>query len=111
MIKYHLTCMLTVEDQPQGYPRFAALIGSHPSFHICRHFANIRARILLLKQDRIVLLEAQLGQVDRAEPRPLFLGNARRDGNEKRAEILAALDTALADYGVWFPLAISDPSI
>ena len=30
----------------------------------------------------------------------MFLGSGRRDGNVKRAEILAELETALADYGV-----------
>lgn len=30
----------------------------------------------------------------------MFLGSARRDGNVKRAEILAELEIALADYGL-----------
>ena len=101
---YLIRQLYIVEDQPQGYPQFAAVIGSHPSFHVCRRFATIRARLLLLKQDRIVTLEAQLRQVDRREPRPLFLGSARRDGNAERVEVMAALETALADYGMFFLL-------
>ena len=89
----------SVEDYPQGYPRFAALVGSHSSFHICRRFSTVRARILLLKQDRVVQLEEQLNAIDRNEPRPLVLGNARRDKSAERAKILAELETALMEYG------------
>ena len=38
-----------VEDYLPGYPRFAALVASHDSFHLCRRFSNLWARLLLLK--------------------------------------------------------------
>ncbi|KAF8862660.1 hypothetical protein BDZ45DRAFT_584922 [Acephala macrosclerotiorum] len=90
--------MNTVEDAPEGYPRFSAFIGAHSSFCICRRFSMVRARLLLLKQDRVSVLEAQLEKVDCEETKFLFLGNARRDKNEKRKAVLTQLDVALADY-------------
>lgn len=59
----------------------------------------MRARLLLLKRDEISELEMQLDQIDREEPRRLFLGSRRRDTNLGRRQVLARLDTALADYG------------
>lgn len=92
--------MTTVEDYRPGYPQFAALIGSHTSFHVCRRFLRVRARLLLLKQDELSVLESQLDQIDREETRELFLGNRRRDTNPERKEILTKLETALVGYGM-----------
>jgi hypothetical protein len=88
-----------VEDYPAGLPRFASLIGSHPSFSVCRRFSNVRARLLLLKQDKVSLLEKNLMGIDTDEARPLFLGSSRRDANTARIAILAELDAALRDLG------------
>lgn len=59
----------------------------------------MRARLLLLKQDQLSLLEQQLDRIDYEEPRKLFLGNSRRDGNESRKHVLAGIDRSLRDYG------------
>ena len=88
-----------VEDYPRGYPQFTRLITAHPSFSIARRFLATRARLLLVKQDKLLRLEERLDEVDRMEPRKLFLGNLRRDGNESRKEILKAMNKALKDYG------------
>lgn len=96
--------VVVVEDFRPGYPRFAALIASHTSFHVCRRFLRIRARLLLLKQDELSLLESQLDRIDHEETRKLFLGNRRRDKNPERKEILMKLEVALASYGE-FPLS------
>jgi hypothetical protein len=94
-------CLLTsVEDYPSGYPRYSALIASHDSFHLCRRFSNLRARLLLLKQDRLSLLEKQLQKIDREEVAILSLGSSRRDSNSERNSILSQIDKALADYGM-----------
>lgn len=61
-------------------------------------------RLLLLKQDEITLLEAALDNSDNEETRPLFLGNARRDANPDRKQIIQKLTTALAEYGNPFAL-------
>lgn len=88
-----------VEDYPQGYPRFSALISSHPSFSLCRRFSNLRARLLLRKQDRLALLERRLERLDAEEENRLALGSIRRDDNEERLALLAEIDEALLDYG------------
>ncbi|KAH8892123.1 hypothetical protein GQ53DRAFT_647011, partial [Thozetella sp. PMI_491] len=89
---------LAVEDFPAGYPRFAALVSSHRSFHVFRRFMRLRARLLLQKQDRLSLLESQLDEIDRNEPRPLFLGNIRRDSNRAREDLLNQINVAISDY-------------
>ena len=76
-------------------------MGSHPSFHVCRRFTRLRARLLLVKQDELSSLEAQLDEVDRQETRLLFLGNRRRDKNGERLELIAKIDDALSDYGMF----------
>ncbi|KAF1997781.1 hypothetical protein P154DRAFT_440363, partial [Amniculicola lignicola CBS 123094] len=87
-----------VEDLPMGYPRFTGLIGAHIAFSLSRRFPSLRARLLLLKQDRVVLLESRLEEIDRNEERPIFLASMRRDHNPERKAVLEELDTALCDY-------------
>ena len=88
-----------VKDYPNGYPRFSALSAALPSFQICRRFRAVRSRLLLLKQDEVAELELKLDEIDRTEPRPIYLGSRRRDANAERKQVLARLDAALADYG------------
>jgi hypothetical protein len=95
---------LSVEDYRPGYPRFSALIAAHDSFYLCRRFSNLHARLLLLKQDKLSLLEKQLEKIDQEETAVLFLGTSRRDRNEERIAVLSAIDASLADYGVTSPL-------
>ncbi|KAE9363029.1 hypothetical protein N431DRAFT_357402, partial [Stipitochalara longipes BDJ] len=87
-----------VEDYRPGYPRFAALIGAHTSFHICRRFPNLRARLLLIKQDKLSLLEKQLNRIDNDENAILSLGSIRFDHDVERSIVLSDIDAALADY-------------
>ncbi|KAH6874920.1 hypothetical protein B0T10DRAFT_414859, partial [Thelonectria olida] len=87
-----------VEDYPQGYPRFSALMASHASFQILRRFSNVRARLLLLAQDRVSHLEARLNEIDREEACPIFLASSRRDKNEERKVVVADLQDALKSY-------------
>lgn len=87
-----------IEDYRPGYPRYSALVAAHDSFHICRRFSNIRARLLLLKQDKLAILEERLERIDKEERAALFLGSSRDDRNEERASVLAQTDQALADY-------------
>ncbi|KAM0461566.1 hypothetical protein ACHAPV_004272 [Trichoderma viride] len=88
----------TFKDFPQGYPRFSALLASHDSFHLCRRFSALRTRLLLLKQDRLTILEKRLEKLDRGEVARLSLGTCRADKNEDRHAILAEIDNALTDY-------------
>lgn len=54
--------------------------------------------MLLLKQDKLSLLEKRLEKLDRDEPILLRLGSSRRDNNTERNAVVAEIDAALADY-------------
>ncbi|CAI0654757.1 unnamed protein product, partial [Colletotrichum noveboracense] len=87
-----------VEDYRAGYPRFAALIAANGPYFISRRFLRLRARILLLKQDHLSVLEERLDQLDENEESPLFLGKSRCDKNEARRSLLREMELCLADY-------------
>ena len=59
--------------------------------------------MLLFKQDDISL---ELKQIDATEPKLLYNGCRRRDGNETRKSVLAKLEIAVAKYG-WSSLDLS----
>lgn len=92
-----------VEDYRPGYPRFTALLAAYDPYIICRRFTKLRARLLLLKQDRLTVLEERLEEVDRKETRPMFLGVSRCDANAERASVLSEVESQLADYGGYLP--------
>ncbi|KAK0725192.1 hypothetical protein B0H67DRAFT_569862 [Lasiosphaeris hirsuta] len=87
-----------IEDFPNGYPRYSALIATYSPFHISRRFSHLRIRLLLLKQDRLSMLEKQLEDIDKSEGAPLFLGSCRADANPERIRVLSEIDAALLDY-------------
>ncbi|KAH6603878.1 hypothetical protein Trco_007324 [Trichoderma cornu-damae] len=94
-----------IEDIPQGYPRYSALVASDESFHVCRGFFALRSRLLLRKQDRLVVLEKQLREIDKAETAPLYLAALREDANAQRLQILQEMDEALSDYDAFLERA------
>ncbi|KAI0415716.1 hypothetical protein F5X98DRAFT_209952 [Xylaria grammica] len=81
-----------------GYPRYAALLSTHSSFHNFRAFNRIRLRLLLAKQDEIAVLEQSLDDIDAAEQRDLFLGCMRRDINTDRQDVLRSIKLAISEY-------------
>ena len=91
---------IIVANIRQGYPRFSALMASHPSFLMARRFSVARIRLLLHKQDEVAVIEEQLEAIDKAEPCELFLGNRRRDRNEARIATMKRLDAVLEEYGM-----------
>ena len=95
-----------VEDYRPGYPRYAALLAASNPYLLCRRFTRLRARVLLLKQDRLSVLEKQLDQIDHEEAHPLFLGKSRCDANSNRLSVLADIDLCLADLGEYCHYAI-----
>lgn len=56
---------------------------------------------MLLKQDKLSLLEQRLERIDQEETSLLFLGKSRCDGNRDRLSTLSEIEAALADYGKW----------
>ena len=88
-----------MEDYRPGYPRFTALLAAHPAFQNFRRFARMRMRLLLLKQDEIILLEESLDKIDAAETRDFYLGSSRHDSNAERKEVLKKLKVSIEEYG------------
>lgn len=64
-----------------------------------RSFTQLRARLLLFKQDQLSILEQQLEEIDQREVSPLFLGSSRCDRNAERIALLSKIDEHLKDYG------------
>ncbi|KAJ2990470.1 hypothetical protein NUW58_g2934 [Xylaria curta] len=89
---------LTVDNFRAGYPRYTALLSTHPSFHNFRAFKRLRLRLLLAKQDEIVVLENKLDEIDAAEQRAVFLGCMRRDANTARQGVLRDAKLAMSEY-------------
>ncbi|KAK4210288.1 hypothetical protein QBC37DRAFT_322470 [Rhypophila decipiens] len=87
-----------IEDFNAGYPRFTALIAAYEPYFTCRRFDRLRARLLLLKQDKLSRLEEQLDELDRTESYLLYLGVSRVDKNPQRLAVLSEIDSCLADY-------------
>ncbi|KAK4247053.1 hypothetical protein C7999DRAFT_41578 [Corynascus novoguineensis] len=114
---------ISVENYPSGYPQYSALISSCDFFFTFRSFRQLRARLLLSRQDEIGVLEARLNQIDQEEASPFYLGSHRGDRNTTRAEVLTQIHSKLADYGIafidrllknlnhWLKLQISDDLI
>ena len=92
-------CKCLVEGHREGYPRFSALIAADGAFLICRRFLTLRVRLLLLKQDRLSMLEKKLNQIDNEETEELFVRSTRYDKNVERSAILSEINDALTDYG------------
>lgn len=61
--------------------------------------AQALARLLLLKQERVAVLERRLEELDRQEQPRLHLGSFQADTNTARSQVLKELDESLADYG------------
>ncbi|KAF4450820.1 hypothetical protein F53441_6152 [Fusarium austroafricanum] len=87
-----------IEDHIDGYPQFTALIASHRPWFMCRRFDRLRARLLLIKQDKLTVLEQKLREIDKSEETVLFLGMSRVDQNQSRLSTLSEIETALEDY-------------
>ena len=90
---------LAVESLRPGYPRYSALLGQHKAFQNFRRFTRVRMRLLLQKQDEMVVLEETLERIDSQEEKDLFLGCRRRDTNDSRKQVLGQLSSALHEYG------------
>jgi hypothetical protein len=77
----------------------AAFVDADPAFGIVRRFGHLYAQNVLLKQDRLADLEAQLNDLDVQEDVRLFLSSRRLNQNQERARLLEEIDNALHEYG------------
>jgi hypothetical protein len=57
-------------------------------------------RILLEKQDEIVVLEEELARIDRDETCNLYLASRRTDKNTGRREVIENFGKKIAEYGL-----------
>ncbi|OTB18770.1 hypothetical protein K445DRAFT_19378 [Daldinia sp. EC12] len=89
---------MTLDDFKPGYPRFTALISAYEPYFILRRFDRLRARIMLLKQDKLSVLEEKLNKIDEQETSVLFLGKSRSDNNPDRLGLLSEIENCLSDY-------------
>lgn len=89
-----------MNKQPPGYPRYTNFISAHPAFQNFRRFSQVRMRLLLLQQDEVAGMEADLQRIDASGDCVLFLGSSRRDANAARKQVLAQLKDGLKDYGI-----------
>lgn len=53
---------------------------------------------MLLKQDKLCVLEQKLEKIDQEEISPLFLGVSRLDRNPARQDVLSEIESSLAEY-------------
>jgi hypothetical protein len=66
-----------------------------------RRFNRLRARLLLLKQHDLSILEDKLDKIDHDERSLLFLGKSELDVNADRLSTLAQIQSSLVDYGMF----------
>lgn len=76
-------------------------MAAHDAFTIFRRFNHLRVRLLLLRQDKLSLLEKRLDAIDREETSPLFLGCRRKDRNAEREAVISEIEDAMAGYGMY----------
>lgn len=81
-----------------GYPRYSALLSTHPAFFVFRRFGRVRMRLLLLKQNEVLALQEDLDKLDEKETNRLSLSCFRRDSNCERQQILERLTKSLEEY-------------
>lgn len=63
-------------------------------------FSTLRTRPLLLKQDKLSMLDQKLKKIDQTENNILRLGRInRKDNNVERRVLLSKINNALIDYG------------
>lgn len=91
--------ILDVEGYPSEYPRDLALPAAHDSSNVHRRSSNLRARLQLLKQDDLSILERDLEKVGVPATRQLPLSSQRSDSKQEREAGLVEIGNALADYG------------
>jgi hypothetical protein len=94
-----------VNEYPRGYPRFAAWASSDPNFRVFRRFNTLRVRLILLKQQEIARLEAQLDELDEIDNNSNHgygITSIHDDAHEQESQhsvLLKLINEKLEQYG------------
>lgn len=105
-----LIIFVLVDEYPEGYPQFAALLCSDDSFTIFRRFGRLTSRILIHSQNELTELEKELDRrdVDDAadatlEPRLRGYEGFQADDNAQR-ELIHKIRPKLSEYCDYLPV-------
>lgn len=85
-----------------GYRGFSAFLASDNDFLIFRRFGTLTARILLLLQDEITVLEEELEELEALHSSPssadIHNGSFRQEGLPGRTKILSGIRLKILQY-------------
>jgi hypothetical protein len=85
-----------------GYKSYASWVASSDTFFHVRKFATLNARVILLLQDEISVLEEKLQELDRIysskESGVINNGSFRDDQKTERVETMLSLKQKLLEY-------------
>lgn len=102
---------LPVPSPPKGYPSVASYISSSPDLAVFRKFSSLNARNLLNMQTELMILEAELKELDTNDNRnsdkhvrlrswqSVLDGRAPED--EVRCKVASTMRNKLEEYSEW----------
>ncbi|KAF2476127.1 uncharacterized protein BDR25DRAFT_300915 [Lindgomyces ingoldianus] len=93
----------SVESYPLGYPSWAAVQNSDPTFRVYKRFGTLRNRVILYRQLELARLEEKLNELDKDDHqkhnhRIRSLRKDTEDKESKRMELIDQIDTKLKHY-------------
>ncbi|KAM3416514.1 hypothetical protein BST61_g8104 [Cercospora zeina] len=94
----------SLEDYPQGFPRFAAWMNCDENFLMTRRYGWLHNRVMLYRQSELSALEIQLQDCDEDAEKsqdPALVDHrmfARGDDGERRTELIQQIDEKLEQY-------------
>lgn len=93
-----------MEKFKRGYPNLAAFNDSDESYMIYRRFGYLQARVLLIKQDEMRVLECRLDELDHKDkfddPEALMLRNSDEGHSNERRLLLKEIECKYLEYGM-----------
>jgi len=102
--KHHaLSRALRDSKRVVGYRGYSRILAASTNFFIARQFKTLNARVILLLQDDIAELEAELNELDRILGsddlgRPIYNGSFRNESSAERLRVLSSLKFRLKEY-------------
>jgi len=98
-----LEAALRAPQKLVGYRGYSRIIAASKNFFIARQYATLNARVILLMQDDIAELEAELDELDRklasdTSAQRIHNGSFRLESSIERIELLSNLKFRLKEY-------------